>query len=483
MTKRSGLNPNIPDIEPDYVDIESPPSKPPDSNKPSPATSIGADKKVVAAPTHFLNAEILPAATPSEHNAGKEPPLDPTISPPPAPTPREVEDSIPDSTGIAKELITIDSNTGTEEMEPSVAGRSDKANHGAETSETNGHRAHECIPNVPDSTPDIVSGTEEAVAAKLPGTVADDAPEPTVNNSWLRWDLVVTVLIISIFGLLVFSQAISALALAATLPVWAQYLLLIPLGVCCLAVLFVCANVVIAWFRLRRVRQIDLEALEELRRRAKTRKDAVDHFQAARTELQNYLERYPLDADGARRLQAAGVSAATCEKLVRDRDYLLGKTTDSLSWLGEFRDQFQSTLEQSARARIKYWSLVAAGCVIASPIPLLDAALILGVASKMIKDLCFIYNVRSGRSTAFVILNRAIITAFIAGVAEDAAAMATDAASDELAGIFGESAIGAFGAGMARFIAPKLGEGAINAFFINRLGKATLRLLQPLKPR
>lgn len=455
MPKRSDVSPNTPDVEPDYVDLG-------DGSKPNAAPKPAPVSEPDSAPP-----EPSPAVSPNDRPPDEH-----------EPTKREVEETVLDATGIMP--VPPAGTSPSPPPEPRPDGETpDSHDQGAPT----GFRDHECIPNIPDAAPEIV--TNPVVAAPANGKSArPDAAEAALptRRSWPRWDLVLTVLVISLFGLLVFGQAVSALALSQTLPVWAQYLLLIPLGFCCLAVLFVCANVLVGWFRLRRVRQIDMEALAELRLRAQTRNDGVREFQAARAELEGYLKRHPLDPDSARRLRDAGVSAETCEKLAEGRDYLLGKTSDSLTWLEEFREHFQSHLDRAARERVRHWSLVAAGCVVASPVPLLDAALILGVAAKMVRDLCGVYNVRGGRSTGLVLLNRAVITAFIAGVAEDAAVVATDAASDELAGIFGETALGAFSAGVARTVAPKLGEGAINAFFINRLGKATIRLLQPLKP-
>ncbi|MDR1744982.1 MAG: YcjF family protein [Planctomycetota bacterium] len=292
-----------------------------------------------------------------------------------------------------------------------------------------------------------------------------------------------TALVVAAFGVLIIGQAISALALAATLPVWAQYALLIPLGLCCLVLIGVCVALVRSWLRLRAIHQVDMNALEALRVRARTRQDGLEHFQAARAGLEKYLLHYPLNAKGRKRLHTAGIQPEEIESLARSRDRLAGFSTDSRSWLTAFREEFQNTLDAAARKRVDIWSLKAAGCVIASPLPLLDAVLVLSISLKMIKDLCFIYNVRATRSGTFILMNRAVAAAFIAGVAEGAAEVAGGMAAEELSGAIGESALNSFGAKAAGVIAPKLGEGAINAFFVRRLGKAAIRLLQPLRPQ
>lgn len=347
--------------------------------------------------------------------------------------------------------------------------------------ETASHRDGECIPNVPDIQPDVVDGAQTAAP---PQTSPEPSPDLRPQSSpWMKWSLGATVLLAAALGVLVFSQAISALALAASLPLWAQYALLIPLGLCCLAVLGVCIALVRAWLRLRTIRQVDLGALEELRARAQSRQDGVERFQEARARLETYLQNYPLDMDGAARLAAAGIQPHEVEALARGRDHLVGRSTDSRSWLADYGEHFQTTLDAAARKRVNAWSVKAAGCVIASPLPLLDAVLVLGISFRMIKDLCYLYNVRASRSGSLVLLNRAIAAAFIAGVAEDATEVAGGMAAEELSGMVGEGALNSMGAKAAGLIAPKLGEGAINAFFIRRLGKATIRMLQPLKPK
>ncbi len=342
----------------------------------------------------------------------------------------------------------------------------------------NHHRPDECVPNVPDTPPVMVdpNASGPPPAPELPRS----APAGMAIPRWLRWSyFVATIFLAAVFGLFLFSQAISSLALARTLPLWAQYTLLVPLGFCCLVVLGIIVSLILSWLRLRTISQVNLAAVEELRRRAESRKDGLEHFQAARQTIEQYLKNYPLN--DAPVLRAAGLSEEETSHLVKERDYLLAKTTDSQSWLGDFSSLFQARLDQAASQRITSWSLKAAGCVMASPLPFLDAILILGISLRMIRDLCVLYNVRTGRTASLVLLTRAIRNAFIAGVAEEATGMAGEMLGDEVSSMLGETAVGTVSSSFARVIAPKLGEGAINGLFMRRLGRATMRLLQPLR--
>ncbi len=344
------------------------------------------------------------------------------------------------------------------------------------------HRDGECVPNVPDIGPALVERADEPPAAKADSRTDAETAAGLPVPAWLRWGyFAATLFLAALFGLFLFSQTISSIALAGTLPTWAQYALLVPLAFCGLVVLGVACSLVWSWLRLRTVRQVSLAAVEELRRRAESRKDGLEHFQEARRKLEKYMADYPLAGREAGRLQAAGLSADDIERLFGERDYLAGRSTDSKGWLDEFRAQFQARLDQAAARRVSSWAIKAAGCVMASPLPLLDAVLILGIALKMIRDLCVIYNVRTGGTATLVLLARAIRNAFLAGVAEDAAEKAGEILGEEMSALLGDTAMGTVSSSFARIVAPKLGEGAINGLFMRRLGKATIRMLQPLR--
>lgn len=457
MASYAEISPNEPDIIPDYVDDKTASS----------GTLPGAR----------ADGRVVPAK--------KDTVMTPEAGVVAAVTSKNEEPVIRSSRGMEQAMSTIPEIQSPSSVNAMTA---DKGIDGrkrplAEPLKTL-HREGECIPNVPDIQPDFI-GEAEAVAITESSTLSAPVAEPPepARSPWMRWYLVGTLLVVSVFGMLVFSQAVSALALARTLPVWAQYLLLIPLGVCCLAVLGVCGSLVHGWFKLRAVRQVDMSALEELRSRAKSRQDGIEHFQEARTTLEEYLRRYPLTHEGQTGLVRAGITPERIESLAKARHRLVDRSVDSRTWLEDFGVHFQADLDQAALSRVNSWAIKAAGCVIASPLPLLDSALVLGISMKMMKDLCTIYNVRSTRTGSLVLLNKAIVAAFIAGVAEDATEVAGGLAAEELSQMVGESTLNSLGARVAGVVAPKLGEGAINAFFIRRLGKATVRMLQPLRPK
>lgn len=380
------------------------------------------------------------------------------------------------------------------EPSPSAAAPVDSAAEPAATespaAEMFGHREGECVPNTPDVAPSMVAEKTVAGPAARPEAEAaaaaaegEGAARGVAVPSWLRRGYFFLILtLVSLFGIFIFSQAIGALSQAAALPVWAQYLLLVPLGLFLLGLLAVCVGLAHSWVRLRTVRQIDIAAMDELRERAETRRAGLERFREARVSLEDYMRRFPLEGEAARVFSGMERGKRRSETLLEVREELCGRVTDSHSWLMEFRDRFQNVLDRTAAERINSWSLKAAGCVMASPLPLLDAALILGISLKMIKDIATIYNVRCGGMSSLVLLNRTILAAFIAGATEYSMQRVGDVLGDELSGAMGDTALGAFGVGAVKLAAPRLGEGVVNALFMRRLGRTAIGLLQPLKP-
>jgi Predicted membrane protein len=344
------------------------------------------------------------------------------------------------------------------------------------------HREGECIANIPDVKPDLLSEKEVASLASARPEIDEAMSEGGFFLSrWLRFGYVlVTVATVSLFGVFVFSQAISALSMASSLPEWQKWLLLTPLAACSLVLLFIIVILALSWFRLRRIRQIDMAALEELKTRADSRRDGIEHYQSARNYLEKYLADYPLTGRDSERLGKTGFSEEILDSLAKGRDYLKTRDIDSQTWLKDFYRVFQQPVDQIATARVNKWALRSAACVIASPLPLLDAILVLSISLKMIKELCVLYNVRTGGAASLLLFTRAIRNAFIAGVADEAGNAAGEVLGEEMTGMLGEGVLGTMGASAARVVIPKLGEGALNGLFMRRLGRATIRMLQPL---
>ena len=110
----------------------------------------------------------------------------------------------------------------------------------------------------------------------------------------------------------------------------------------------------------------------------------------------------------------------------------------------------------------------------ASPLSLLDVILSLYAAVRMLRELSLVYNVRCDGGALPVLLCRVVFTAFLTGAAGEAAEVAGESLQEELSGLAG--------LGLAGRIAPKVGEGTVNYLFIGRLGRAAMKLLQPIRP-
>ena len=367
---------------------------------------------------------------------------------------------------------------------PSVPAYPERSGLGAELpgggagAETPRHRLGECAPTVPDIQPDFVKGL--AIVREAPGSRPAGAGEPCPEKPpppLLRlghWTVALAAL--SFFGFLLFSQALSALALVQSLPEWARWLFLAPMSLCVLVMLFLAADLSISWFRLRTLAQVDLAELE---RRSASGQGGTGDARAARIAMEDYLADYPLDEGRRRRPLEAGLAPETLAEMARERDWLFRRKTDSLSWLDDFRAHFQARMDGAARTRINSWSRKAGLCAMASPIPLLDAILVLSVCLRMLRDVAAIYNVRCGRLAALALFQKTVFAAFLAG----AVGSVGGAAEEGLSELAGEAGLGVFLGGVAGLVGAKLAEGTANAVFVLRLGRKAQELLRPLRPQ
>ena len=197
------------------------------------------------------------------------------------------------------------------------------------------------------------------------------------------------VAILSLAGLFVFAQTISILAQITVLPPvsrWISYLLLVALLA---GVVFGAARLLIAYFRLRRTRKITLRGIDDLNQRAEFRKLAAEESKQAIELVREYLDDFPKKLrDFVSDLKKKGFSTEQAEKLFASRDDLLdlARNIPSKRWLLRFRQDFQSVVDEAADACIKRHARGVGLKVAALPLALVETAVVLYSAFKMIGD-------------------------------------------------------------------------------------------------
>ncbi len=201
----------------------------------------------------------------------------------------------------------------------------------------------------------------------------------------------------AVLGLFVFNQVMQALSIIATLQGAWMLAAYVGLGLLGMAVLYSMLRLVWLYMRLRRNRQLRIKGLEELEKRTKLRWLVNAKLKEAKMLLHGYLMEFPLKPGRERkRLTALGLSEDTLSNLLQTRERLLDPNrwpSDDV-WFAEFRDSFQSHLDQAASARINYWARRTAVGTAVSPNTLTDTAMTLYFSFTMLGDLCQIYNLR-----------------------------------------------------------------------------------------
>ena len=311
------------------------------------------------------------------------------------------------------------------------------------------------------------------------------ASEPSMFglSSWISHPIMGSVVIGlgAVLGLFIFNQVMSALSVLGALQgIW-MYAGYVGLGLLGLGVAYAMLRLLWLYMRLRRNKQLRIKGLEELEKRTKLRWLVNAKLAEAKTLLHSYLNEFPLGEGRERkRLLALGLSEAKLVELAQVREKLLDADrwpSDDV-WFAEFRDSFQSHLDEAAAARVNYWARRTAVGTAVSPNTLTDTAMTLYFSFTMLADLCQIYNLRAGRLGTAVMLARVFFNAYLAGQIQEMEHLTAEQIQNLVAPhipaseILLSKVLGKIGA--------KASTGAINFFLLNRLGRYASRMLRPV---
>jgi uncharacterized membrane protein YcjF (UPF0283 family) len=252
------------------------------------------------------------------------------------------------------------------------------------------------------------------------------------------------------------------------------------------------------WRRLRVNQQIQLTKVS-----AASQRLSSEMMGAARKQLQTYLKTYDLSLGSPlyQQFRTLGFGPESLKRLDECRQRLLleSRPISSKEWIDEFRRDWLAALDATARARIsRYGKFVALKTAI-SPYAILDFLVVIYNNFRMLQDLCLLYQVRTGLAGTVYLLGLCIFQAFMAGavnealdtIGEDGVEEGADAAAESLGDGPPELVEEASSEGLSRILsgvgenflgsaAKKAGEGMANWFFLRRIGRQAMRLLQPL---
>ena len=295
---------------------------------------------------------------------------------------------------------------------------------------------------------------------------------------------------LALFGLFAYAQLLFLVVQLATLPVWCQYLTWIGLALLITAVLAAMARLGWLYLRLRRMDQVSLRALRELSERSSLRRrlQAAEQQRAAVGQLQRYLEAYAPPWENASSLISSFHDSQEFDaRLKSTRERLLSPThfASSEAWLREFLRDFQSQLDELARARIEYHARRVAIKTAVSPYGLVDAMITVYYGLALMGDLCRIYALRIGRAGTAVLLAWVFFQAYVAGRIDDMQKAAEPDVDNYLTDMLTDAAwLGDMGAKITARVTGKitlsLAAGTANYIMFRRLGSYAIGLLQPV---
>ncbi len=316
------------------------------------------------------------------------------------------------------------------------------------------------------------------------------AADPT-GLGWLGWfgtPLVLAMLVgsVGLAGLFVSNQVLSVLNALASQPEWAQYTGYAGLVLFGFCVLYAFLRFAYLYATLRRNRQIQVRGLEELAKRTRLRWLSFAKSAEAKQQLEAYLKTFPLDSEKDRKtLLKLGVTDEVQVRLRNARVELLdpARFASSDQWFARFREGFQGELDTLAEARVKYWASRIWVVTAVSPNALVDSGSSLFYTFSMLADLCQIYNLRAGRTGTAVLLGRVFFNAYLAGQGAEWEKVVEDQYDQLFHEAMNVVGVGV-GSNLAGKILGKVGArattGYLNRVLLIRLGRYSIRLLQPV---
>lgn len=321
---------------------------------------------------------------------------------------------------------------------------------------------------------------EEGRYAALLATLGPDLPvwARWAGSAGLAWGVALAGVVLTLF---VLAQAALLAAQVGTLVPALRYPGYAAAGVLVAAFTAAAGRLGMVFARFRRSPALRADALFELAARQRVRADytrrVFDHVFHA---LHPLLAAYPLDDRAAARLRGWGAEDAQVARLRAARDHLLPARAAKGAWVEEFRDRFLAVLDEVAAARIRRAAWTAGKLTAVSPRGAIDALVVSAVALDLVRDVCAIYHLRANRVDTVRVLAAVVLSAGVAGQADDWARAAGDGVADGLPTDWLPGVAGAAAKGVLGPLAGAVTDGAVNAGLVWRIGRQTRRAVRPL---
>lgn len=277
-------------------------------------------------------------------------------------------------------------------------------------------------------------------------------------------------MVFSILGILLLTQLLSAIQMVSHLPLPAQYIAYTAFGLMTFVVLIALLRFTWLYIRIPANRQISLGEFDPIEGRNQLRSVVIGRMEESRTQLKKYLEKYNLIPED---LQELGFQPEEIAQLIKKKDRLLALSedidTDTRSWIGEFKEDFQGVLDKASKRKIFTCAKITAIKTGINPNSFIDLTIVLYYSFQMVSDLCRIYNLRLGTLGTYYLLGKIFLHAYIASGLEEtfedlSEAMISDLKSRPI---------------LKHFIG-KSAEALANGMIIRRLGRVTMKQLCPV---
>lgn len=334
------------------------------------------------------------------------------------------------------------------------------------------------------------AATDTTSTSKKPDHDTGEAPAATTLLSW--WKSLVTgmLAVCVLLGLILMGQAATIVLAAATLPAPFRYAVYLALLSGLVLLGYLVRKPLWSVMRLRAKRVDTVEALRMLWSSRSTSRESRDKTFHERERIQMQLKQYARnDAELAHRLEALGChdesverACAAWKRIVSEQATAI--TTDSFF---ERVDEWDTALKGCGSDIVSGYATTVAVASAVSPNPLIDSAIVVVNAVRMVRDLCELYNQRIGGPGAVILTGYLCVQAYAARHGQDIADSAMDTVAKAIRSkttnpeAYGNAIVDVFGAvgiKVTKKIFSAGAEAGANYLLMRRLGYTVIRYLQ-----
>ena len=327
--------------------------------------------------------------------------------------------------------------------------------------------------------------TEPALSEDLePFGDQEDEKATASFSSIVSSPLLSAALVVFASGVLIviLSELFQFIKAVQSAPLFAQAIAYVFVGLLTLAFLIALVRLALAYRRLVVTPKIDLDAIQQAKRRAATRDQVARQVEAGYNSLQEIVKDYPVDdVNHFGLLTRCGMTSDEIKILKSNIKVLLRPENAGQSkWIEDCERLFVAVIDEAAKRRVKSYAQRVGVKTAISPTGLVDSLIVITNAVMMVEELCRLYGVRTGSWQSVLLTWRIFFSTFVSARLEERIGEIADSLFENALSSIPQVSKEVF-AKISVGLLKRVAEGSVNMALFYRLGTATIVSLRPIK--